>query len=284
MTSSVRSVFVHFPKAGAEQKQRAAKDMAKVILDSFAGPGVEPLCEALIAGAVNLSDVALFYAGDEPVGFAAAVLDIATVHGEASTIVRGMCALRPDLRGQNRILPFYLRAGLRIWWNHRHTTMWAFVPTVAPASYRLLAAHVPGIVPHPDRALSPEEETAIASLAERFHCTRAPGDHPLVCRRAMAVKAERRSPAPDRPADKLDRYFLELNPDHRDGACVMVLSRVTLPIVLRTGLSVGLTRLRRLWREVGRGWTKPVPSNREQLRAWLGVTSASRAIPTSTKD
>lgn len=228
MIQTIRTDVFDFRTEPAARKAEALGRMCPLIEELFEGPGVGPLCAALRSGDIHVFKLALYYAGADPVGFALVVHDVVELDGRAVVVGRAFTGMRRQWRGQQRSLGFFLRTGLDMLRHHRGTPLWAFVPAMHISSYRVIALHVPGVVPHPDRALSDAERRWIDALADRFGCERAPGDHPLVCRRPLRVRGAGHTPPPTaRPEDALDRFFTALNPAHAEGGCVMTLAPIT---------------------------------------------------------
>lgn len=249
MHQITRTEIVDFRKDAAERKAMAATSVAVLIEDIFEGPGVAPLCAALHGGGVNVYKIALYFDADVLVGFAMVVHDTAELDGKTVVIGRAISGLRPEWRGRQTSTGFFLACGLSLLRHHRGKDLWGFVPAMHVSSYRVIARFLPGVVPHPERAVLDRQLRWIDALARRFGCERAEGDHPLVCRRPMRVKGARQAPRPtERPEDALDRFFFALNPAHAEGACVMTLFPVTPAKFLGALALYALHRVRRTLR------------------------------------
>lgn len=240
--------FVHVPTASEAQRQRACEGVATIIEALFEGAGVAPVATALRSGALRPHCVALCYDGDRLVGISMTTLDPVTDEPGAS-VLRCLAALLPEYRTQRALMPFYLWAGAHTLWETRGARLWLFVPAVNVASYRVLMTELPGATPHPERPMTEAQRARLARLAAQFRCQQLPEDHPLVCRRGLALKGSARtSRPPTRAPDAIDRYFHEINPRSDEGACVMVHGEVTLAVLMRAALMFPLQRARDLWR------------------------------------
>ena len=241
-----RTEIVDFRTDAPERKVMAAASVAVLVDEIFEGPGVAPLCAALHGGGVNVFKVALYFDAAVLVGFAMVVHDTAELDGRTVVIGRAVSGLRREWRGRQTSAAFFLACGLSLLRHHRGKELWGFVPALHVSSYRVIARFLPGMVPHPQRVVSDRQLRWIDTLARRFGCERAEGDHPLVCRRPLRVKRARQAPRPsERPEDALDRLFFGLNPAHAEGACVMTLFPVTHAKILGALARYALHRVRR---------------------------------------
>lgn len=249
MNQITRTEIVDFRTDAAERKAMAAAGVAVLVEELFEGPGVAPLCAALHGGGVNVFKIALYFDADVLVGFAMVVHDTAELDGRTVVIGRAISGLRREWRGHQTCSAFFLASGLSLLRHHRGKELWGFVPAMHVSSYRVIARFLPGVVPHPERAISDQQLRWIDALARRFACERADGDHPLVCRRPLRVKGARQGSRPTgRPEDVLDRFFFALNPAHAEGACIMTLFPVTSVKILGALALYALHRVRRALR------------------------------------
>lgn len=246
MSRITRVEVVDFPSASESDRARALESAAALVASAFDGPGLAGFCAGLRAGAFHFYQMGLYYDQAELVGFSAYTLD--PMEGEEQGLAaRAITVLRPAWRGARRTALFWIRTMSTLLWRHRGVPLWIFTPAQHVASYRFLAKHLRGMVPHPDRAPTDEEIARVARLAAQFHYTRLPTDHPLSCRRTIWLRAAQRTPPPGgRPRDAFDETFEALNPANHEGGCVLTLGRLTLLSILGTLAQVPL-HLARDW-------------------------------------
>jgi hypothetical protein len=252
----------------AERKARALAHVVALVAAIFEGPGVAPLCAALQGGEVDVFRVALYLAGDVPVGFAMVVHDVVELDGRQVVIARAFSGMREEWRGQQRSISFFLACTLHLLRRHRGEEVWGFVPALHVSSYRVIARHMPDMVPHPDRPASAAQLRWLHALADRFGCQRVEGDHPCVCRRPLQVRGARHSPRPERgPEDAFDRLYRAILPVDDGGACVMTLIPVSATRLLGAVGRYVVHRVRRALR-------RPLPDASPRA---LGVGAAAAA-------
>lgn len=244
----VRCTVLDFRSASPSQLREAQQEMLTIIEDVFDGPGMGDLRKRIETG-TGIVWVARYHDGERIVGFALVVLDELSIDGRSVLVARALTGFRSAWRGGQRVMPFFVRCGMLLLLDHPRRELWTFIPALHVSSYRLLAKHVPAMDPHPARPLSPERRTWLEKIAEAYKCQREPGDHPLVCRRGMLVRAADAPPPSPREPDDLDRYFYSINPHHAQGGCVMILAPINLSNVLGTARSWLRTRAHRLWRD-----------------------------------
>lgn len=260
MPTITRTDIIDFRRDAAERRAAAQEITVQLVAELFEGPGLAPLCGALQRGDINIFRLALFYDGDAPVGFAMVVHDRVEHEGRTCVVGRAFTGMRRAYRGRGSSLRFFVASGIGLLRHHRGEELWGFVPALHISSYRVIARHFPGAVPHPSRPVSEAQRGLIEALARRFGCERRPGDHPLVCRRHLRVKDARCAPPTPRAADELDRFFHAMNPGHAEGACVMVLVPVTPGTLLGAAGRALLSGARRLLRPLqGRALGAAIP-------------------------
>ncbi len=258
MPRITRSEVIDFTDASEADRARALASAAELAEAVFEGPGLATFCVALRNGAFPFYQMALYYHQDELVGLAGYTLD--PIEGEPrSKVIRALAILRPAFREGRLTAPFWVRAGIQLLWRHRGVTLWNFTPAQHVASYRFLAKHLRGMVPHPERAPTEEEVERVRRLARQFNYGGQPTDHPLSCRRTIWARGTQRAHVrTSRPRDAFDETFEALNPAVNQGGCLLTLGRIHLGAVLftlllmpvhllRDGLRARLSALSRAW-------------------------------------
>lgn len=246
MPEITRTEIIDYRSAAEDRKVLGREKVAEILPVLFEGPAVETTRQALLSGALQVFQIALWYDRERLVGFALIVHDELDHQGQLMAVARAITGLMPAYRGRQHIAGFFLRAALHVCLHYRDRPLWAFFPVVHVSSYRSITQNYPRAVPHPEREVTEEQRALIEAMALRFRCERAPGDHPLVCRRAMWVRGARdQLPQAPREEDALDRHFYTLNPHYAEGGCVMTLLELKLSNLPVAAGKILLQRLRR---------------------------------------
>ncbi|HEU4406688.1 MAG TPA: hypothetical protein VFS43_15585 [Polyangiaceae bacterium] len=230
----------------AAERDRYRAGFSDVTRRVFDGPNAGALADAVLGGALGQTCLTLYFNDEHHlVGWNACILTEFEEDGVPHGVFRGMAALLPEYRRGQRVASDWLRCVLPYIARHPERRVFFFTPVVHVSSFRAIAKHAPVMYPNP-RGEPPAEIAALMRrLADRFHCARVEGEHPLVCNRATWVReAPAAGGAPD---DEITRLYRRLNPHPERGNCLLVLVPLTPLNLAGAVLKYANVRLQRWW-------------------------------------
>lgn len=180
------------------------------------------------------------------VGYAAFHVFEREVQGRACLVLRAEVGLLPAYRRATRFGPFLLRQVLHALRERRGRPVWGLSCATNPATYRSLHRHCDRVWPCPERPTPPALHELMSELAECFEMAPVEGARAGVFHvgwRTRQSEDETRRWA--RCSHTASRFYLGRNPGYTEGHGMLILVPVTRGGMLRTGLRLVLTQLRR---------------------------------------
>lgn len=257
MTNHVHAEIVDPHAMSRDAREAFTDELFVAHCAIFSGVDRPTFAKYVVDSPAERTRIQVFRAEGRIVGYAAYHVFEREVDGQPCLVVRGEVGLMPAYRRGTRFGTFFLRETLRVLRTRRGRPVWGLSCATNPATYRTLYRHNDQVWPCPDRATPRPLQGLMDTLAEQFGLVPVEGAHPGVFHVGWKTRQDeaetRQWEHCEEPASRL---YVERNPGYTKGHGMLILIPVTTTGMIRAGLRLTLTQLRRRFRR----WTHSLPA------------------------